>query len=84
MAAFANAAKDVANACIRDYMKPESAGKFRDDIHDTMTADLSSPGPQMNKKISFGQVTLSQRLVVDLTADIPTVTDFQISQDLDW
>jgi hypothetical protein len=53
-------------------------------ITQTMTADLSSPGSQMNKKISFGQVTLSQRLVIDLTAEIPTVTDFKISQEIDW
>ena len=49
-----------------------------------MTADLSSPGSQMYKKISFGQVTISQRLVIDLTAEIPTVKDFQISQEFDW
>jgi len=53
-------------------------------ITQTITADLSSPGSQMNKKISFGQVTLSQRLVVDLAAEMPTVTDFQISQKIDW
>ena len=53
-------------------------------ITQTVTADLSSPGSQMNKKISFGQVTLSQRLVIDLTAEIPTVTDFQVSQEFDW
>ena len=52
-------------------------------ITQTMTADLSSPGSQMNRKISFGQVTLSQRLVIDLTTEIPTVTDFQISQEFD-
>ena len=52
-------------------------------ITQTMTADLSSPGSQMNNKISFGQVTLSQRLVIDLTTEIPTVTDFQISQEFD-
>ena len=50
-------------------------------ITQTVTADLSSPGSQMNKKITFGQVTLSQRLVIDLTAEIPTVTDLQISQE---
>ena len=53
-------------------------------ITQTVTADLSSPGSQMYKKISFGQVTISQRLVIDLTAEIPTITDFQISQELDW
>ena len=53
-------------------------------ITQTVTADLSSPGSQINKKISFGQVTLSQRLVIDLTAEIPTVTDFQVSQEFDW
>ena len=53
-------------------------------ITQTVTADLSSPGSQMYKKISFGQVTISQRLVIDLTAEIPTVTDFQVSQEFDW
>ena len=31
----------------------------------------------------FGQVAFSMRLVVDLSAEIPTVTDFQISQKID-
>ena len=53
-------------------------------ITQSMTIDLSSPGSDMYNKISFGQVTISQRLVVDLTAEIPTVTDFNISQAFDW
>ena len=53
-------------------------------ITQTVTADLSSPGSQMYKKISFGQVTLSQRLVIDLTAEIPTIKDYQIAQEFDW
>ena len=51
-------------------------------ITQTTTADLDSPGSTMHEKISFGQVTFSQRLVIDLEAEIPTVTDFQISQTL--
>ena len=49
-------------------------------ITQTMTADLAAPGSNMEQKISFGQVTFSQRLVIDLTPEIPTVVDFQISQ----
>ena len=52
-------------------------------ITQTMTADLAAPGSNMQQKISFGRVTLSQRLVIDLTAEIPTVTDFKISQKID-
>ena len=53
-------------------------------ITQTITADLSGLGADMNDPKSFGQVTISQRLVIDLTAEIPTITDFQISQELDW
>ena len=49
-------------------------------ITQTMTADLDSPGSTMHEKISFGQVILTQRLVIDLEAEIPTVTDYQIAQ----
>ena len=49
-------------------------------ITQTMTADLAAPGSNMQKKISFGQVTISQRLVIDLEPEIPTVIDYQISQ----
>ena len=202
LAQFANAAKDYANAVIRDYMQPDKAGKFKDNVHDTMiadanrstyilngttyvykpagelvpafkalvpdtrkqkaisswinqlcmntilspslhvpyetgvaaselpgfgafvnrdmttgafsngilstfghglvhdlqvspdgrtatitqtmSADLSGPGALMGDPKAFGQVTFTQRLVIDLTAEIPTVTDFQISQEFDW
>lgn len=52
-------------------------------ITQTITADLDSPGSTMDEKVSFGQVTLSQRLVIDLEAEIPTVTDYQISQTIE-
>ena len=51
-------------------------------ITQTMSADLAAPGSNMLTKIGFGQVTFSQRLVLDLTAEIPTVVDYQISQEL--
>ena len=49
-------------------------------ITQTMSADLAAPGSTMHEKISFGQVTFSQRLVIDLAPEIPTVVDFQMSQ----
>lgn len=49
-------------------------------ITQTMSADLSGPGALMHDPKSFGQVTFSQRLVIDLESEIPTVTDYQISQ----
>ena len=51
-------------------------------ITQTISADLAAPGSNMQRKIGFGQVTFSQRLVIDLEPEIPTVTDFQISQEL--
>jgi len=50
-------------------------------ITQTVTADLASPGSDMLHKISFGQVVFSQQLVIDLTTEIPTVTDLQVSQE---
>ena len=50
-------------------------------IIQTMTIDLAAPGTTMNEKLVFGQVTFSQRLVIDLEPEIPTVTDFQLSQE---
>ena len=49
-------------------------------VTQTISADLAAPGSNMQRKMSFGQVTFSQRLVIDLEPEIPTVTDFQISQ----
>ena len=51
-------------------------------ITQTMAADLAGPGAEMTDPKAFGQVTFSQRLVIDLEAEIPTVTDFQLSQTL--
>ena len=49
-------------------------------ITQTITADLAAPGSSMDRLVSFGQVTLSQRLVIDLEPDIPVVTDYKLSQ----
>ena len=49
----------------------------------SITADLAGPGANMNDAQAFGQVTFSQRLVIDLAAEVPTVTDYQISQTID-
>ena len=46
----------------------------------TISADLAAPGTNGQQKISFGQVTFSQRLVIDLEPEIPTVTEYQLSQ----
>ena len=37
----------------------------------------------MNDPKSFGQVTFSQRLVIDLEPDIPVVTDYKLSQTIE-
>ena len=52
-------------------------------ITQSITADLSGPGANMNDPKSFGQVTLSQRLVIDLEPDIPVVTDYKLSQTIE-
>ncbi|MBQ7179623.1 MAG: hypothetical protein IJS08_19545 [Victivallales bacterium] len=49
-------------------------------ITQTFTADLAAPGSNINTRISFGQVTISQRLVIDLEAEVPTVIDYKLSQ----
>ena len=49
-------------------------------ITQSMSADLAAPGSSGNNVIDFGQVTFTQRLVIDLTPEIPTVVDYQISQ----
>ena len=74
----ANDAKAVAEAQIQTPL----GGRKIVAVTQTMTADLAVPGSNMQQKISFGQVTFSQRLVIDLTAEIPTVTDFKISQNI--
>ena len=52
-------------------------------ITQSITADLSGPGADMNDPKSFGQVTFSQRLVIDLEPDIPVVTDYKLSQTIE-
>ena len=52
-------------------------------ITQTITADLSGLGADMNDPKSFGQVTISQRLVIDLEPDIPVVTDYKLSQTIE-
>ena len=52
-------------------------------ITQSITADLSGPGANMNDPKSFGQVTFSQRLVIDLEPDIPVVTDYKLSQTIE-
>ena len=49
----------------------------------SITADLSGPGSDMNDPKSFGQVTFSQRLVIDLEPDIPVVTDYKLLQTIE-
>ncbi|MBP3730559.1 MAG: hypothetical protein J6I40_03700, partial [Mailhella sp.] len=49
-------------------------------ITQTLSADLDAPGSNMNQKVSFGQVTFSQRLVIDLEPEIPAVVDYKLSQ----
>ena len=49
-------------------------------ITQSLTADLSGLGSNMNDPKSFGQVTFSQRLVIDLEPEIPVVTDYRLSQ----
>ena len=52
-------------------------------ITQTITADLSGLKANMNDANSFGQVTFSQRLVIDLEPDIPVVTDYKLSQTIE-
>ena len=52
-------------------------------ITQSITADLSGPGSDMNDPKAFGQVTFSQRLVIDLEPDIPVVTDYKLSQTIE-
>ena len=49
-------------------------------ITQTISVDLAAPGSNMQRKIGFGQATFTQRLVIDLEPEIPTVTGYQLSQ----
>ena len=49
-------------------------------ITQSITADLAAPGSNMHELNSFGQVSFSQRFVIDLEPEIPTVIDLKISQ----
>ena len=49
-------------------------------ITQTISTDLAAPGSNMQRKIGFGRATFTQRLVIDLEPEIPTVTEYQLSQ----
>ena len=49
-------------------------------VTQSITADLAAPGSNMQELNGFGQVSFSQRLVINLEPEIPTVIDCQISQ----
>ena len=49
-------------------------------ITQTISADLAAPQSNQNDPVHFGSATFTQRLVIDLTQDIPTVVDYKLSQ----
>ena len=44
------------------------------------SADLAAPQSRQNDPVLFGSASFTQRLVIDLTQDIPTVVDYKLSQ----
>ena len=49
----------------------------------SISADLNGPHSDMRQVVAFGTMTFSQTLQIDLTKDIPVVTDCKISQTID-
>ena len=49
----------------------------------TISAELNGPHSDMLHLVSFGTMTFSQTFQIDLTKDIPVVTDCKISQTID-
>ena len=49
-------------------------------ITQTISADLAAPQSNQNDPVFFGSASFTQRLVIDLTQDIPTVVDYKLSQ----
>ena len=49
-------------------------------ITQTISADLAAPQSSQNDPVHFGSATFTQRLVIDLTQDVPTVVDYKLSQ----
>ena len=79
------------------YMSPLLSTYGHDAIHDlqlsedgqtaiitqTVSADLTAPHSNQNNPVFFGSVSFTQRLVIDLTQEVPTVTDYKLSQTID-
>lgn len=42
--------------------------------------DLAAPQSSQNDPVFFGSATFTQRLVIDLAQDVPTVVDYKLSQ----
>ncbi|MBR3221669.1 MAG: hypothetical protein IKF72_05485 [Kiritimatiellae bacterium] len=49
-------------------------------ITQTISADLAAPQSSQDAPVLFGSASFTQRLVIDLTQDIPTVVDYKLSQ----
>jgi hypothetical protein len=52
-------------------------------ITQTLSGDFAAPHSSQNNPVFFGSVTFAQRLVIDLTPEIPVVTDFKLSQTIE-
>ena len=52
-------------------------------ITQTISADLAAPHSKQNDPIHFGRVSFTQRLVIDLTQEVPLVTDYKLSQTIE-
>lgn len=49
-------------------------------ITQKISGDFAAPQSSQNEPVLFGSVLFTQRLVIDLTQDIPTVVDYKLSQ----
>ncbi len=52
-------------------------------ITQTIPADINAPYSSKNNPNHFGSVSYTQRVVIDLTPEIPVVTDYKLSQVID-
>ena len=78
-------AKNIMKVCFPDIPKPGRANlrALNDGRTAVLTMRLESPimmGHADNEDEGFGQIRISQKLTIDLTPDVPVVTDVKVSQ----
>ena len=77
---YTNAVLDTTGHAITQDLQVSPDGKTAT-LTQSISADLAAPGSNMDTRINFGQVTLSQRLVINLEPEVPVATEVKIFQE---